>query len=106
MDVAGIIIISFIGVAVISFIVFIFSRITNTLNQNRVELQGKIDGLNEKISQSASDNYRAIQEQFKQSSAIIKEVTTSLTKIDETNKQVLDFSKQIREGLPGFYATQ
>ncbi|HPR36838.1 MAG TPA: DNA recombination protein RmuC, partial [Spirochaetota bacterium] len=42
------------------------------------------------------ENSQNMQNQFRQSAAIIKEVTERLTKIDETNRQVLDFSKQMQ----------
>ncbi|MBI3336446.1 DNA recombination protein RmuC [Candidatus Peregrinibacteria bacterium] len=40
---------------------------------------------------------KTMQGQFRQSTAIIKEVTEKLTKIDETNKQVMNFSEQLQD---------
>jgi DNA recombination protein RmuC len=48
------------------------------------------------MSRSQQETAVNLQKQFGQSAAIIKDVTERLTKLDETNKQVLDFSKQMQ----------
>jgi DNA recombination protein RmuC len=72
------------------------NEINNSSTQNRQEIQQKFDILQQHLNKSSHDNFQAIQTQFKQSSSIIKEVTDRLAKIDETNKQVLDFSGQMQ----------
>jgi DNA recombination protein RmuC len=64
--------------------------------QSRIETQQKLDTLINQITSSSQENFRAIQNQFRQSAGIIKEVTERLTRIDETNRQVLDFSAQLQ----------
>ncbi len=72
------------------------NEIQSTTSQNRLEMQQRFDRLLETMNSSSQDNLRAIQHQFTQSAGIIKEVTERLTKLDDTNRQVLDFSSQLR----------
>ncbi len=62
----------------------------------RKEMEEKLDTMNERIHKGIADSSKTLQTQFKQSAGIIQEVTEKLTKLDETNKQVLDFSKQLQ----------
>jgi len=68
-----------------------------------VRLEERIGQLNEKSSEMTrtldtklADSTKALREQFGQSAAIVKDVTERLTKLDETNKQVLNFSDQLK----------
>jgi DNA recombination protein RmuC len=63
---------------------------------NRKEMEKKLDTINERLHKGLTDSSKTLQTQFKQSAGIIKEVTEKLTKLDETNKQVLDFSTQLQ----------
>ncbi|MFC1669694.1 DNA recombination protein RmuC [Spirochaetota bacterium] len=69
---------------------------SSSTNENRKEVQQKFDTVLEQLNKTSKDNYFAIQSQFDQSKKIISEVTERLTKIDETNKQVLNFSGQMQ----------
>lgn len=64
--------------------------------QNREEIQSRLDKINDQLVSGISHSSKTMQEQFRQSSDIIKEVTTKLSKLDETNKQILDFSGQLQ----------
>lgn len=71
--------------------------------ENRQELQGQLHRVNDQLYKGMSDQQRAmsdsrqtIQQQFEQTSKIIQEVTSKLTTLDSTNKQVLDFSSQLQ----------
>lgn len=64
--------------------------------KNRQEFQQRFDKINELLNRGQTDSSKSIQRQFAQSAQIIQEVTNRLTKLDETNKQVLDFSKQLQ----------
>ena len=61
----------------------------------------QVNELNRSINDSIGDSRKEVQESLRHQSAqsqnIIKEVTERLTKLDETNKQVLGFSDQIRD---------
>jgi len=65
-------------------------------HRNRLEMQQKLDSITGFLSRSQQENVQNMQNQFRQSSAIIKDVTERLARIDETNRQVLDFSKQMQ----------
>lgn len=64
--------------------------------KNRQEIQARLDKIHDQVSQGMADSSKTLQRQFAQSAQIIKEVTSRLTQLDETNKQVLDFSKQLQ----------
>lgn len=67
----------------------------NHMNSRSI-MEEKFNFLNKSISNSTDNNFRTIQNQFKQSASLIKDVTERLVNIDKTNKQVLDFSKQMQ----------
>ena len=62
-------------------------RLAQLAEQNR-ELRQAMDG-------KLAETHRANQLQFGQTAKIISEVTEKLTKLDETNKQVVNFSAQL-----------
>jgi len=62
-------------------------RLAQLSEQNK-ELRQAVDG-------KLSETHRATQVQFGQTAKIISEVTEKLTKLDETNKQVINFSAQL-----------
>lgn len=73
------------------------------LTEKMVRLEERIGQLNEKsteltrtLDSKLGESTRALQEQFGQSAKIVRDVTERLTKLDETNKQVLNFSDQLR----------
>ncbi len=63
-------------------------RLAGLAEQNR-ELRQAMDG-------KLTETHRANQVQFGQTAKIISEVTEKLTKLDETNKQVINFSAQLQ----------
>lgn len=71
-------------------------EIQNIHDKNRQEVQKQLENVNEKLTQGMVENSKTLQNQFKQSSDIIKEVTSKLTKLDETNKQVVSFAEQMK----------
>jgi len=60
------------------------------LEKERTELQSKVD----RITDRMTENMRS---QFASSTKIIQDVTEKLTKLDETNTQVLSFSQQLKD---------
>lgn len=52
--------------------------------------------LNSKIGESTKETQNAIRHQFTESAKIIKDVTEGLTKLDDTNKQVISFADQLQ----------
>lgn len=64
--------------------------------EQRQEVQTKLDRVNDQLYKGIADSQKTMQDQFGQTSKIIQEVTTKLTTLDATNKQVLDFSSQLK----------
>lgn len=59
-------------------------------------MQQQIQELQRTVDSKLSESNRHMQLQFGQSSKIIKDVTEKLTKLDETNKQVVNFADQLQ----------
>ncbi len=71
--------------------------------EKMVRLEERLAQLNEKSSEltktldtKLGESTKAIQQQFGESAKIVQNVTERLTKLDETNKQVLNFSDQLQ----------
>lgn len=89
-------------------IMFVYNSIKSKdqPNQNGVDstalqlLQNQINELNRTLDSKLGENSKvvsdAIQSQFSQSAKLIKDVTEGLTKLDETNKQVVSFADQLQ----------
>ncbi len=71
-------------------------EVQNSGIKNRQELQQRLDQIDDKLVRGIRHSSTTLQEQFKQSSQIIKEVTNNLSQLKETNKQVLNFSEQLQ----------
>ncbi len=65
-------------------------------SQTRKETEDKLDKINERIARGLEHSSTTLQKQFSESAVLIKSVTEKLTKLDETNKQVLGFSEQMQ----------
>jgi DNA recombination protein RmuC len=61
-----------------------------------IMLQQQLNALNQVLDSKLSESTKAIQSQFGQSAKIIQNVTEKLTRLDETNKQVVGFADQLR----------
>lgn len=70
--------------------------ILDTENTSRKELQERFDMITKHLSENQHRSVETMQKQFSQSAKIIEEVTKKLTKLDETNKQVVGFAEQMR----------
>jgi len=71
------------------------------LLQNQIQelsriIDSKINESNKTMTESQANIHKTIQTQFGQSVKIITEVTEKLTKLDETNKQVMNFADQLQ----------
>ncbi len=69
------------------------------LSRSNLELQKSIDqkmaDTNKAMAETQTNLHKTIQTQFGQSAKIITDVTERLTKLDETNKQVMGFAEQL-----------
>lgn len=59
-------------------------------------LQQRMEEINKTVDQKMGDSVKMMQQQFGQSAKIIQDVTERLTKLDETNKNVLNFTDQLQ----------
>lgn len=101
----------FIGTVVLLYIMY--RKLSETQKPKEGEanlfimLQNQIQDLSRMVDQKASDTHKVvmdnqqhlhqtIQNQFSQSSRIITDVTERLTKLDETNRQVVSFTDQLQ----------
>ncbi len=65
-------------------------------DQAAVLLNQNIQGLQQRLDQQTQNLQQTLQKQFGDSTKIIQDVTERLTKLDETNRQVVSFSDQLR----------
>jgi len=65
-------------------------------DQSLVLLQNQITELNRTLDTKLGESTKALREQFGQSAKIIQDVTEKLTRLDETNKQVIGFADQLQ----------
>lgn len=65
-------------------------------DQSLVMLQNQINELNRTLDVKLSESTKALQHQFGETTKIVKDVTERLVKLDETNKQVVNFADQLR----------
>jgi len=65
-------------------------------NQSLLMLQQQMNQLNQSVDNKLSESTKVMQTQFGQSAKIIRDVTEKMTKLDETNKQVMGFADQLK----------
>ncbi|MBI2454481.1 MAG: DNA recombination protein RmuC [Parcubacteria group bacterium] len=59
-------------------------------------LQHQISDIAKTLDQKLGESHRSMQTQFGQTAQIVRDVTERLTKLDETNKQVVNFADQLK----------
>ncbi len=64
--------------------------------QSIVLLQNQLNELNRIVDARISESTRVVERQFGESAKIIRDVTERLTKLDETNRQVVGFADQLK----------
>jgi len=65
-------------------------------DQSMLMLQNQVNELNRTLDSKLGESTKVLQQQFGQSAQIIRDVTERLTRLDETNKQVIDFADQLQ----------
>ncbi len=65
-------------------------------DKTRKTLQDQLDKMTKQLAEHQKGSLDTLQKQFGQSAKIIEEVTKKLTKLDETNKQVVGFAEQMK----------
>src|SRR4030042_5225758 len=81
----------------IGFIIVIFLLIRKGSKKEESSLiMQQLNHMNQVLDNKLSESNKAIQSQFGQSHKIIQDVTEKLTKLDETNRQVVGFADQLK----------
>ncbi len=84
-------------IAILAAAVFIVVRKKpENNNQPILMLQEQISNIGKTLDSKLAESNRAMQTQFGQSARIISQVTEKLTKLDETNRQVVGFAEQLQ----------
>lgn len=65
-------------------------------NQSFLLLQNQLNEITRTLDAKLGESTRVLQSQFGESARIIRDVTERLTKLDETNKQVVNFADQLQ----------
>ena len=71
-------------------------EINENSDKSRLEIESKLKTINKEILDFQTSSSSSLQKQFAESSKIIKDVTTELAKIKNTNEQVLSFANQMK----------
>ena len=80
---------------ILSLINDLRKEIQETTHLQRKEVESKLALMHDRMVKNMSDSSATLQKQFRHTSGIIRDVTERLTTLDETNKQVLNFSEQL-----------
>ena len=81
---------------------FIYSAVKNhreekpAVDPALMMLQNQMNELSRTLDVKLGESTRAIQQQFGQSARIVRDVTEKLVRLEETNKQVMSFSEQLK----------
>ncbi|MEK7086862.1 MAG: DNA recombination protein RmuC, partial [Patescibacteria group bacterium] len=65
-------------------------------NQSFLILQNQLNEIRQTLDSKVGESTKMLLQQSNQSAKIIQNVTEKLTRLDETNKQVLSFSDQLK----------
>lgn len=91
-DIFSIVIIALLGIAI-----FLLLRANKKPSQQEnLLIMQRLNELNQVMDNKLTESNRNIQNQYGQSMKIIQDVTEKLTKLDETNKQVVGFADQLQ----------
>jgi DNA recombination protein RmuC len=100
MELMEIIIIGLLAVIIIALgiaiILILRKKPSKDSETSALMLQQQMNNLNKVLDTKLSESNRAMQSQFGQSAKIIQDVTEKLTRLDETNKQVVGFADQLK----------
>ncbi|OGY63201.1 MAG: hypothetical protein A3I89_01045 [Candidatus Harrisonbacteria bacterium RIFCSPLOWO2_02_FULL_41_11] len=98
MDLSSIIILG----AIIAGFFLLFLYLKNQRTEHKIDdrsflmLQNQVSEVARAVDAKLGESSRIMQRQFSESAKIIRDVTQQLTKLDETNKQVVSFADQLQ----------
>ncbi|TSC96087.1 MAG: hypothetical protein Athens101410_240 [Parcubacteria group bacterium Athens1014_10] len=85
-----------------SFLIYFFNQKFHKLQQGRendqsfLMLQSQLNGLVKTVDTKLLETHRVVERQFIESIKTIQGLTEKMTKLDETNKQVIGFAEQLQ----------
>lgn len=83
-----------IALAVVIFL--LLRKKTDKPDDKSLMMLQELNSFRQTLDSKLSESTKHMQNQFSESAKIIRDVTIGLTKLDSTNQQVLDFSKQLQ----------
>ncbi|HDZ54663.1 MAG TPA: DNA recombination protein RmuC [Candidatus Nealsonbacteria bacterium] len=92
--VTGLLVLVIVGLMIVIFLVS--RKKPEKQSESFVILQQQLNNIAQVLDSKLSESTKAIQTQFGQSTKIIQDVTEKLTRLDETNRQVVSFADQLR----------
>lgn len=98
----GYIIIGVLGGALIAFVIFMVLKKKEVSgdSESMLLIQDQISRLtqtvDEKLGSSQTEMQKAVREQFRESQALIQDITEKLTRVDEGQKQVINVADQLK----------
>ncbi|MCR4280152.1 MAG: DNA recombination protein RmuC [Candidatus Komeilibacteria bacterium] len=73
------------------------SKTDSSQDQGLIMLQNQINEISRTLDTKLGDSTKAMQSQFGATTKIVQDVTERLTKLDETNRQVMNFTDQLQQ---------
>jgi DNA recombination protein RmuC len=101
-DFIFILIVFLIALGAIWFSVFYIRKETEKLKENKKDdislnlIKQDLEEIKGEIKETREKNIKSMEGQLKESAKIVRDVTEKLTKLDETNKQVIGFAEQLQ----------
>jgi len=84
-------------IAILAAVVFLLlKKKPEKSDSSLLMLQQQMNHISQVLDSKLSESNKALQQQFSQSANIIRNVTEKLTRLDETNKQVIGFADQLK----------
>jgi len=88
------------AVAIVALVYFLLRRKSGEKskedNQAILMIQDQLKEMRQTLDSKMGDSAKMFQQQFAQSAKIVRDVTERLTKLDETNKQVMNVASQLQ----------
>ena len=97
------IIISLIIVAGLGLVIFVLNKKLAEVkdsfknDQSMLMLQNQLNELAKAVDSKLSETHRSVQQQYGVSTRLVQDVTEKLTKLEETNKSVINFAAQLED---------
>lgn len=83
-------------IALLAVIFLLLRKKTGKPAESLLMMQQQLNHVSQVLDSKLSESNKNFQDQFNQSAKIIRDVTEKLTRLDETNKQVISFADQLQ----------